>query len=330
MACIKSITDGTRVLIGIKGVPGWDTPASNLFINDIEGMSLKYAASVVNSEVESGTQLLKDKIALATRLVFEEFKQYMFDDFAINSVVKIERAGQWLTNFGWNTMYAGDRGLYIRRNNSRIAKIFIKQILIKVNTSGPATVQIYDGSTVTPFTITLVAGTEYKLECNYKADAEEVFIKMDNTTIQTAAGVIKAFNSTLGCHSCGPVTDINSKDLYFAGWNGTGTDEKLFGINADVELLCDEEELICCVLERLYFPIWYRAGIEVYKESLASGRLNAVKLFGTEQAKTILARLEAEYPTKFYSVMKSIVSYLSQFTDLCLKCRGAAYVQSHP
>lgn len=42
---------------------------------------------------------------------------------------------------------------------------------------------------------------------------------------------------------------------------------------------CYEEEILCQLLPRMAFAIWYQSGIEILQEHVASGRVNAVVNF---------------------------------------------------
>ena len=52
--CFDEIYAGTKCIIGIKDYKHCCGPASNLFINDIEGISLKSMSAIADEDNESG------------------------------------------------------------------------------------------------------------------------------------------------------------------------------------------------------------------------------------------------------------------------------------
>jgi hypothetical protein len=314
MSCLDDIRSGNTIIVGIKDHPVYKNSLSGLNVDDHPGLNLKMFSGMVDAVTESGWQMVIDKISLAAKLVFDEFKTFMNPLFTINATVMTAIAG--IYNDLYNTATTNDNGVVIRRYPSRLAKIFISEISLWCQNTGTYTYYIADGGTITPYTIDLIGGEEQIVIINKMFKNQQVRIYWNDPTLITRAGHINYDNL--------------NEYLMVYGINGNNEDQYMYGINPTISLICDEDELICPVINRLYTPIWRRAGIEVLKEKISSDRINPVTLFGKTWAIDTLPVWQAEFDSTFKVVQQSLRSYHSQYTDLCLTCNSDSYVQSTP
>ena len=109
MNCIQNILSGNVVIIGIRDYKHCENPVSGLYLNDIEGMSLKTFAAITNEEHESGYKFASDIVLRAVKLVVEDFKQYIFPLYKFDSVVASNETGVFKYPSQWNTKQNIDR-----------------------------------------------------------------------------------------------------------------------------------------------------------------------------------------------------------------------------
>lgn len=326
MSCLKKLLCGDRVIIGIRDFDNCQNPESGLFINDIPGISLKAASKIANEEFHTGNNLIKSKIDLAIKLVFDEFTQSISNYYNFNSIIETRE----LNNFSDTTYQPAnlDRGLILKRWRSELAQIYIESIYIKVNTTIQTIVKIIDGEITKEFTVDLVAGQTKELFVNYRAESEQVKILMNDELIETyACKPLQNSSFNFGCGSCG---SKNRSNFFITGWNGTAEESKCFGIGVKAYVQCYEENVICGIIPRMYFLIWYRSGIEFLNEYINSDRLNNYTLFNKESAKKLRDELWDEYKERNNAFTKSIYNYLKSTKGECIVCYGNKYIESHP
>jgi len=329
MNCLENIYSGNVIVIGIRDYKNCESPISGLYINDIEGLTLKTLAAVTNEEHESGYKFAKDKILLAIKLVIDDFKSQIFPTWTMNQVIESGFTGVFDSKF--NNIAPLERGVSLERStNTKLAKIFINELEILVADTGDNTIKIIDGLNTQLIPVSLVANEKLTLQLNKECESDFVTITMDNYAMRTARMNQTTRMSGGGCRSCFHSRRTGSDNLENTGWNGTGEEYQMYGINAKATLRCSEEELICSVYDKMYFLFWLRSGMEICKEIEMSTRLNPIALFGKEKAAQLYERLSGEYEKKFKIFADSIGRYLGQFSDLCLTCNKSKHVQSRP
>lgn len=79
---------------------------------------------------------------------------------------------------------------------------------------------------------------------------------------------------------------------------------------------------MCQVLPRMAFMIWYQSGIEILKEHVASGRVNAVVTFSKDQARETLVDLQNDLKEEEKQFAKNITNFLKTTKGECFTCNG--------
>lgn len=323
MGCLNDFLCGTRTIIGIRDYDECNIPESGLYINDIPGISLKIASKIANEEFHTGAILIQKRINIATKLVFDEFSQEIAKYFDFSAVIETRDCNRFN-----ETLYPAanlDRGLILKRWRSEMAQIYIQEIYIKVDTTqAGVVVSIVDGDTTTNFTVDLVANVTYTLFANYTAVNEQVKILINNNLFQTYGCDCLTNKSSCGSCSGGP------KGFFITGWDGTNETVKCFGLSVNASVRCYEENVICALIPRMYFILWYKSGIEFLNEYINSDRLNNVTLFTKDRAKELREELEIEYKVRYSNFIKSIYNFLKSTKGECVVCNGNKYIETHP
>jgi hypothetical protein len=296
------------------------TPKSGLWINDLEGINLRFAADVADSGYLSGLQLLEDKIRFATELVLAEISGFTSPYFRINSVIDELSIGEYLTGFA--TPEAMEKGVKLTTKDSRMIRIKVNRIKIKIQeVNFDHAVKITDGIGATLYPFTTDANGEAEIFPNYISKSPEIYVTMDNTAINPAVTNVKQ-----GC-SC---YSKSSQYLLANGWNGSGVSTSSFGLQIQTNSECSMNELACVIAQQLRFPILYKSGIEIVKEAKASDRLNSVTLLDDEKIDFLLTEFSEQYKLHFNNVVQSLPELLKRIDDICVVCNQSRWIYGTP
>jgi hypothetical protein len=262
MDCLKQIICGQRTIIGIRDFAECENPESDLFINDLSGVSLKIASKVANEEVQTGYEILKKCINIGTKKVFNDFTLKISPYFDFNAVVQTRQ----IDDFSEATIIPSSdiqRGLLLKRWRSELSQIYIEELYLKIDTDANVDIVIYDGDTVatTYSNVPLKAGVVKTLFIDKKYNSEQVKVVMNNKDFGVYSNSIHNWGGNDGCGTCSQ----GQQGFVVKGWDGTQEDSTMYGIGIKSSVRCCEENLICSIIPRMYFLIWYSAGIEIYE-----------------------------------------------------------------
>lgn len=305
--------------IGVKCLTQ-STPKSGLWINDLEGINLRFASDVADSGYLSGLQLLEEKIRFATELVLSEISGYTSPFFRINSVLDELFIGEYLT--GYTAPDAFDKGVKLTTKNSRMIRIKVNRIKIKIQEANlDYFVKISDGINATLFPFKTDANGEAEIFPNYLSTSAEIYVTLDNSTINPAITNVKQ-----GC-SC---FSKSSQYLLANGWGGSGVSTSSFGLEVQANAECSMNELACVIAQQLRFPILYKSGLEIVKEAKASDRLNSVTLLDDEKIDFLIEEFSTQYKLHFQNVVQTLPELLKRIDDICVICNQSRWVYGTP
>ena len=328
MNCIDKIRSGETVIIGIKNCDDWDDPSSGIFFDDLAGMDVTKYDSLNDDNEATGYDLVKAKLKLAPIVVFNEIKTRAFGRFNIKETITNNYEGEYSVSDYWDEQTA-DKGLYISRKFSKLAKIRIKSITVLAYTSGAKKITITDGRDETEEDITLVSGQEVTIYPDKVCYYDQVKITIDASDVKLAQGVIDVGETGM-CNNCTSKINNQMAPLTVSGYDGVNRTSRLYGIKADIVLECDEDLLLCTVLNKLDMAIWYKAGILFNEEHIATDRLNMIALFDRETAAELLKIWEARYKAEINRLVDSLQDFLRGFTDLCITCNKGELLYGLP
>jgi hypothetical protein len=320
MTPINSVPSCLEDFIGVKCLTA--NPKSGLWINDLPGINLRYAADIVDSDGSSGLQFLKDKIDYATKLVVQELNAIALPYFRLNGLVDQIEAGVWKNTY--QIYPIGYRGVKLKASRGRLLRIRVNRVEFKC--SNPSTLisfKIKDGENEETYTGTTDADGYYSFLPEYLSKTNEVYVLVD-----TDGNNINKTDIKKGC-GCSTKT---SKFLTATGWDDTTskTANTTFGLIVDATAECSYDEFACMVISKLSFPILFRAGMEIVKEGVGSDRLNSITLLDTEKADFLLKDFEAEYAKHTKILADSIPELMKRIDDCCIICNMSRYVQAKP
>lgn len=315
MGCLQDIKCGKRVIIGIRDWKDCDKPESDIFINDAPGITLKSAAAIASDEQKSGYDLLKSIIKNATVFTFDDFVNQINSTFQYDYIAEIRK----IKYFDGSVlpMVAKDRGLVLKRWRSDMAQIYVEYIHLKSATSGTFDFKIIDGNETKTVTVQLQADIEKSVFVDYMADSEEIRIVADNTAMEVYSGPISSYAN--GCSACGS----QNENFFMTGWNGNSEELKYFGIGVTAMVKCVEEKMICKLLPRMSFIIWYRAQMMFWDEALKGTRLNPISTHTKAIAEAAYDDAKVEYDKHYANFVPTIKNYLIKTKGDCIKCNSS-------
>ena len=302
------------------GVKCLTTSKSGYNINDLEGLNLRYAADIADSNYVSGLQFLKEKIDFATALVLNEISKYAENYYRVNSLVDQLKVGEWKNTF---TLPANlDRGIRVRAHRSRMLRIRVNSVEIRIQEANHTdTLTIKDGIFTETYSFTTDSTGAAYVQANYLSKTNEIFITINDQNINVNNTDVK---QGCGCQS------KQSNYLIANGWNGSNVSNTTYGIVADTVAECDQNELYCILSSKLTFPILYRSGLEVAKEAATTDRLNTITLLDDDKVEYLLKNFINEYEKHMKILIDSIPDLMKRVDDCCIICNQSRYVFGKP
>lgn len=311
------------MIIGVRDFKSCDEPEAKLYVNDLPGLSLKGAANITPEQFQSGAEFLRNCNIMAARHVFNDFSKEIQQYFDFRNIVESRDLKVFSSTY--NAMSDTERGLFIRRWRSEAARLYVEHVYIKVKQSGTATIKVIDGCETTEYTAELVADCINEVRLDYKAEEESIKIVFNQNLFET----LECSYSKSGA-SCNTCAGGSNKNIYVTGWDGAAESSRCYGMGVKVHVQCYEENILCSLIPKMYFLMWYRAGIEVLRERLASNRINHITIFGEEKAQALMKEYQEEYKTNYNILVKGAYQFLKSTKGECIQCNNIRYVQSTP
>lgn len=303
------------------GVKCLSQSKSGFWINDLEGLNLKYAADIVDTDHISGLEFLKSKINFSTALVIEEIKGYMMPYYRINSLVDEIVVGDWRKN-NYLAPLNADRGVKLTTKKSRLLRIRIQTVKINIQQANyTGSLQVVDGIDTISFPFTTDANGETEVFVNYLSNTNVVYVTTNDATINVNNSAVK---SNCNC---------NTKTTSFLtanGWNGSIPVNTTYGLQVLALAECSMDDVACILSSKLTFPILYRAGMEIAKEAATTDRLNSITLLDSEKVDLLMSSFKAEYDKYFKILVDSLPELMKRVDDCCIVCNQSRYVQGLP
>lgn len=302
------------------GVKCLTTSKSGYNINDLEGLNLRYAADIADSDNISGLQFLKDKIDFATALVISDIGAFAEPYFRVNSIVDEMRIGEWKKTFIAPANL--DRGIKVRINRGRMLRIRVNSIKIGIQQQNHTdTLTITDGIFTKTYTFTTDGDGMALIEPDFISKTNIIYITVNNQNINVNNTDVK---QGCGCQS------KSSTYITANGWNGTNVSNTTYGLMADVVAECDSSEMACLISSKMTFPILYRTGFEIAKDAMTTDRLNSITLLDEEKVDFLLKSFKGEYDRHMKMLIDSLPDLMKRIDDCCIICNQSRYVFGKP
>lgn len=321
-------------LVGIKNTCETPVSKSGLWLQNLQGFSLKLADSAVSEEYLSGQKLIKEKYIHAQNAIVANFRAQFQDKIKANSVIDNETVGYFperLKLIALNNTYL--KGIKIEIRNYAYFEVFISQIglLLKDAVTGTP-IYVYDlftGKLLDTFELTTVAGQAAYINVNKayptKNQRLSLFICYD-------AGVSDSYETnitktSIGCSSCS-TGSYNNRYAIVSGIKIDKSVQKVLGnssatsgtsgLTVDYSISCNLDNLLCSVAGKFAWPLMYKWGAEIMAELQYSRRLNSIITIDKEMNE----RLRQEYENEYMSSMSALMNNMQMPNDICFSCNS--------
>lgn len=325
-------------LIGIRG-DGNTAPFSGLYLNDLTGITIESADAAISAEVQSGFQLLRDKISFAQQAIKAEMRNFLQGSLRAENLIEADNIGYYEDDMEVLTADPGNyRGIQIQSDDCKHAELVVNSLSFRAQSSGDVTVKVFDlitGKELESITVAALADEIVTTQVNrsYKATSK----KLNLLFVYDAATESYKTNTYAGkAICCGSQAGMYSNtQLYFRGASIAASAMKTHknvsslshtsGLSLSYSLQCTAEPLICSIASILAYPILYKAASLIMMEYRYSRRLNSIiSLHGKDHE-----ALREEYELAYTESMQNIMKNLRMPHDICYSCQERVKHRTH-
>lgn len=321
--------------IGISRSCGGVAPTSDLYIDMLEGMSLKTISNIEAGKYVTAQRLIDSKLILIMEKMKVDFAEFLFGDMVEDSIDSVISK-----NFGedYETGEAGSAGLLIEKLPTSLSSLFIPRFYFKSHTAAvnlPITVS--DASRTETFLVSANADEEVAIAINWYSNQNSVSIKFDDSTFGPSQELISPYNGAIspfhawyydGCTKC---CAGGSRYIQISGIDYDGSEISNYrGIRVDASVICDTDKMVCLIAHKMKVPILYKIGIEVLNEWAATDRLDFLAISSREWAEQKKSEWFDTVERSQFNNGKGIRKLLMKHEQQCFICNGVSYQYSTP
>ena len=315
-----------RNIIGSNN-PAWNVPSDfNLYVESLPGISRADIIAMTDSDWQTTGDFIQDKVSFSMNMVVAELSQWIIQDFRQNSIIDRMKAGKYPNNtITYNTTTPLNRGIkFVRKKNDDYGLLVVPNIKVLVNNSGSVTVTISDNiGQVKTYTETVVAGVPYEINTDFITDGGEVFLTMDNTSIDTADLKVGGC-----CNRPYNESSVGAWRVY--GWDGSVAVDNTFGIIAEAQYQCDQSQIACIFRNSVSFQqaCMYRLGVDLLDELINTSRANSKTIHNKEEKIELRNKFELDYERRMEILRVEARTMLSRPRTNCIACNGTRYAET--
>jgi hypothetical protein len=316
-------------IIGIDRTCAGETPISGLYVQDLSGIDLRVADSVVGSDYASGVRLLKDKIDFAKNLMLAEMRADLGSKVKYGTIVENVNIGYFSENKTIPSQVGFLKGIKITVKDYPYFELFIQSISVLATEDKSIEVYVYDlitGQLLDTIEVETIANQEVNVVLGKKYYSQRKSLNLFVCTSSELSSNQARLNKThcLGCSSSvsnaytslsfgtiavgSPVLDKNIS-------SGTSTG----GLSVSYSLGCSLEPYLCNMAGVLGFPLLYKTGYVIMDEAVNTSRLNGLVLNKKDDWEALRERYEAMY----LKSMMSLMDNLRLPKDICFECNSS-------
>ncbi|HRH83571.1 MAG TPA: hypothetical protein PK210_04975 [Bacteroidia bacterium] len=302
-----------------------DSSFSGLYINDLEGISLRLASESANGEIRKGEDLIRIKERMAIIETIRDFKLLVQNEIQLKDVIaKDSITGNW---GDYETV--GRVGFHIKRCADGLHRIEVQKFCVFPEDSLKAVVNINEDGQLRQIEVELEGGKENCIKLNIKSKAQEIYVYVNLCT--TRCKKITECTCNCGCNCCFDMTGIHMPDVEWI--------EGQYYVKTDVLCRCDFESLVCTYRDELALAVLYKVGIKLlnevvftqnYSGLIANSKADAAELLKIwegvpAESTSALQQIidpRSEYSKSLMPVVMMARQYLLNHCKDCIECTG--------
>lgn len=298
-----------------------ETPESELYINDLQGINLKSIDSIADSEqgtfIEVWEQVQKRGIKRFETAVLNALSRR----YKIKTLFESYNFGKSIETVANQTPSANEyRGFTIELNDysSPLQVISIQSLSLYLKVGGSVTVKIFevlteDSAELFTKTFTGVEGWN-KIPINKDfLEVRKLFIAYNSSSINSP---YKEVDGGCGCvfEGCGALVNGAKSDLSITDIE---TGNNTFGLSGVFSVKCLFSQLLCDNKSLFATALWYALGAELMSERIYSDRLNRYTTIDLAKAKELRTEFAQIADNELQNALEGIQLNLS---DCCIDC----------
>lgn len=331
MGCLTNIS---KPVIGIREDCQEITPTSGLYINDLEGITLKMADGIVSKDDKNGVDLLNKKIQLAEQKLLNEASLKLPKHILKKTLVDFDTIGvaqDDLQSIASKANYL--KGIKIRIDESSYIDFQLHKVGLWLDADVTTNVEVWDLITNTQLSTIEVEAKQN--EITY-VQVDEIFNTQKNRfhiAILYDAGVAGTFETSIHkniCRDCHKTSGYINNYTHITGVEIDSGDSKLSenfdsingtgGLFVDYAISCSTSQFLCANSRHFALPLLYKAGQEILREAVYSDRLNKYVIIKADLNKD----LEEDFKQMYQEALDGVVQRMSvPKDDICFRCDPA-------
>lgn len=323
-------------LIGLRYC-GVAEPESDLYINDLPGISIKSIDKIANDEQVTFFEVWNQVQKRSANLLHTAVVNTLSTRYQLNRLNEMFDLGKIIDSSENQTAPAGQlRGIAISLSSRSLLQfIHVQEVRVYLKVAANFNLkvfQIHGNGTFTELSTLAVVGVvgwnNVKLNGNYYG-VEKLLIGYDATSISS---VYAAIDENSDCNCCDACFDICDCSATIRGAQTALNPNELsygnnsFGLSAIVSVQCDYRTLVCNNKALFALPLQYLCARELLTERIHSDRLNRYTTIDANKARELREEFQAQYMSELTSVLNGISLNTA---DCCISCNGLVTIQNN-
>lgn len=310
-------------LIGIRGLCDDTTPLSELFVNDLSGVSLKSIASLTNEEQEDYKGVWDEIYQRSLNQLEGDILARMQKFFKTNILLDHETFGFYKSTYATEASSNQRKGIAIDLIGSKHTEIFINNVELRLesvtNTVGVITIFNYnDGRVLDTITFTAVEGVnDIAINKRYSSFGQRtrIFISYDGNIAAAIQSSSTSYTDVYGfAVTKGAKIAVGTSVVK----NNISFDGETHGMVINYNVFCSVSNFICSNKDLFKLALWYKVGQNFMDERLISTRINKYTLLNKERAEFLYDEFKKQYEENLNTVLDNMDL---QGDDVCFPCQ---------
>ncbi len=342
MEKLDCFNEDKKCFIGLRYSCNYAEGASGIFINDLEGMSLKRFSTVANDEVHRGEDLYKILHDEAIQDVCNDLTGKLGESFNFHHTVERRRIGVTGKTFSGVVLPKGI--LLERKQYDQNQSLYVKSVSFTSDRNVTAAKYFIETAFgVTEKTVDIKAGAN-TVYLGIESNEDWVSIYFDSC-FDIANQGHEYCGCEYACELCSCACGCFYGKLYNVTDETLGTREfqSVNGLSFDISCKCNDTNLICEFAQEMKFAVRMKIAVKVMTEVLVSDGVHPLVRNGKEDAQTLLTKWlggvnvitgfeeKSEYWRLLDPIVQKAKSFLEKEGGACVSCNSEIkYFQSVP
>lgn len=296
---------------------GGDASSSGLYVEMLEGLSMKNVANIASSKYGNADNMLHMALyrshAKTMKILRSSLeKKGVSEDKVIENINACNFTGTL------SAAYNGFRGLRVSKGHIKSKSSFIRvdSVSYKSHQNGEANLEIRDDFDSILFTkkIQLVKDTVIHVEIDKTFASFAVKIGFDQSGI-----IVYKTDCNRNGSCCASKCGNKNRLLVVDGFDGNVISSHGYGVTACVSLVCCLKDLECKYNNKLSWAILYGMGVFLLEEGIATDRINCFATYGQDWIEAKIPQWQNSMYSALNAEIKNIVADIKK-DAYCFPC----------